>query len=110
MNNLQLIPDIHRPQNIFKAAFAYDWELIAFIMSNKGVSWSQILQSGYFSKKDKKSPNLISKNEITKRIGQLQALLGHGNSKTTNYKRILSQPSYIIRKWKRLEFVIKVLF
>ena len=83
MNNLQLIPDIHRPQNIFKAAFAYDWELIAFIMSNKGVGWSQMLQSGYFSKKDKKSSNLISKNEITKRIGQLQALLGHGSSITT---------------------------
>ncbi|MBT4904257.1 MAG: hypothetical protein HON57_03645 [Flavobacteriaceae bacterium] len=45
MNNLQLIPDIHRPQNISKAVFAYDWELIAFIMSNKGVRWSQMLQS-----------------------------------------------------------------
>ena len=83
MNNLQLIPDIHRPQNIFKATFAYDWELIAFIKSNNEVRWSQMLQSGYFSKKDKKSSNLISKNEITKRIGQLQALLGHGSSITT---------------------------
>ena len=79
MNDLQLIPDIHRPQNIFKATFAYDWELIAFIKSNNEVRWSQMLQSGYFSKKDKKSSNL----KITKHIGQLQALLGHGSSITT---------------------------
>ena len=61
MNNLQLIPDIHRQQNIFKAAFAYDWELIAFIMSNKGLLWSQMLQSGYFSKKDKNHRTLFLK-------------------------------------------------
>jgi len=52
MKNLRLIPDIHRHEPIVKASFAYDRELIALIKSQKGVRWSQTLQSWYFSEKD----------------------------------------------------------
>jgi hypothetical protein len=52
MKNLRLIPDIHRHEPIVKASFAYDRELIALIKSQKGVRWSQTLQSWYFSQKD----------------------------------------------------------
>ena len=52
MKYLQLIPDMHRQQKIIKAAFAYDWELIALIKLQKSARWSQSLQSWYFPKKD----------------------------------------------------------
>ena len=52
MNNLRLLPEIHRQQEIIKASFAYDQELITLIKSQKGARWSQTLQSWYFSKKD----------------------------------------------------------
>ena len=52
MNNLRLIPEIHRQQEIIKASFAYDRELIALIKLQNGARWSQTLQSWYFSKKD----------------------------------------------------------
>ena len=78
MKNLRLIPDTNRPEPIVKASFAYDQELITLIKPQKGAPWSQTIQSWCFSKKEKKLPNLISKNEITKRIGHIQAQLVHG--------------------------------
>lgn len=52
MKNLQLTSTIHRQQPIVKANFAYDREVIALIKSQKGVRWSQTLQSWYFPKKE----------------------------------------------------------
>ena len=48
MNNLRLIPDTYRQQEIIKASFAYDKKLIAIIKAQKGARWSQTLRSWYF--------------------------------------------------------------
>ena len=52
MKYLRLVPYVHRQQPIVKASFAYDRELITHIKSQKGVCWSQTLQSWYFLKND----------------------------------------------------------
>lgn len=52
MKNLRLIPDIHRQQDIVKADFAFDEELIALVKTQRGVRWSQTLKCWYFSKAD----------------------------------------------------------
>lgn len=52
MQNLRLIPDIHRQKPIVKASFAYNRELIALIKSQKGARWSQSLRSWYFPTKE----------------------------------------------------------
>ena len=48
MNNLRLIPDTHRQQEIIKVLFVYDKQLIAIIKAQKGARWSQTLRSWYF--------------------------------------------------------------
>ena len=72
MQNLRLIPDIHRQKPIVKASFAYNRELIALIKSQKGARWSQSLRSWYFPTKE---------------------FLGHGSSKTTEIDTHVSQKS-----------------
>ena len=52
MNNLRLIPDTYRQQEIIKASFAYDKKLIAIIKAQKGARWSQTLRSWYFLTKE----------------------------------------------------------
>lgn len=52
MKNLRLLPATHKEQEIIKALFAYDKEVIALVKSQKGARWSQTLQSWYFPKKE----------------------------------------------------------
>ncbi len=51
MKNLRFIPDIHNCQPIIKAAFAFDWALMALVKSQPSARRPQTLQSWYFLKR-----------------------------------------------------------
>ena len=45
MKNLRLIPAVHKNQDVVRAHFAFDKDIIALVKNQDGARWSQTLQS-----------------------------------------------------------------
>ena len=101
MNNLRLIPDTHRQQEIIKASFAYDKKLIGnqnrkqFSASSIGAILSDAAKKTKIQKRV--YPHLLRHSFATHLLEKgtdlryIQELLGHGNSKTTEIYTRVSQ-------------------
>ena len=103
MNNLRLIPDTHRQQEIIKASFAYDKKLIGnqnrkqFSASSIGAILSDAAKKTKIQKRV--YPHMLRHSFATHLLEKgtdlryIQELLGHGNSKTTEIYTRVSQKS-----------------
>ena len=103
MNNLRLIPDTHRQQEIIKASLAYDKKLIG---NPSGKQYSALSVRAILSDAAKKTkiqkrvyPHMLRYSFATHLLEKgtdlryIQELLGHGNSKTTEVYTPVSQKS-----------------
>ena len=103
MNNLRLIPDTHRQQEIIKASFAYDKKLIGnpnrkqYSASSIGAILSDTVKKAGIKRRI--YPHMLRHSFATHLLEKgtdlryIQELLGHGNSKTTEIYTPVSQKS-----------------